>query len=100
MGWCTYKGLTFEWDDDKKNANPVEHDGITFEEAFDVFLDPGLVMVDASRNGESRDAVIGYGAKDRLLFAVFIERGEGESFRIISVFKAEAKYRKLYEEGS
>ena len=29
----------FEWDDDKGERNPVEHEGVTFEEATDVFYD-------------------------------------------------------------
>ena len=62
----------------KAAANPRRHDGITFEQAASVFFDPFFRLVDASRHGESRDAVIGFDAAGRLLFVVHIER-DGES---------------------
>lgn len=98
MGQTLHKGVLFEWDDAKKAANPVKHDGVTFEEAIEAFFDPGARLEDASRKGESRDAVIGYGAKQRLLFVVHIEIVEG-GFRIISARKAENEERRRYEEG-
>jgi uncharacterized protein len=50
--------ITFIWDDEKARINPINHDGITFQQAAESFFDPFLVVVDASRNEESRDAVI------------------------------------------
>ena len=50
-------GITFVWNDQKAAANPLKHDGITFPQAAEVFFDPFLAVVDASRNDEARDAV-------------------------------------------
>jgi uncharacterized protein len=40
----------------------VHKHGVAFEEAVAAFLDPLFVVVDASRNDEPRDAVIGFDA--------------------------------------
>lgn len=53
-------GTAFVWDEEKARRNPVLHDGITFDVAVEVFFDPFLRLVDASRNDEVREAVIGY----------------------------------------
>jgi uncharacterized DUF497 family protein len=50
-------------------------------------MDPLLVVTDASRNDESRDAVIGLDASGRLLFVVHIEM-DGDAIRIISARRA------------
>ena len=46
--------------------------GITFEQAAEAFFDL-LKVVDASRNSEIRDAVIGMDTRWNLLFVVHIE---------------------------
>ena len=33
----------FEWDDDKAEENPLNHDGVTFEEATAVFANDNTV---------------------------------------------------------
>lgn len=83
-------GTTFVWDDGKARINIATHGGVTFEQAAEAFFDPFLEIVDASRNDEARDAVIGYDVLGRLLFVVHIEFGE-EYIRIISARKATAK---------
>ena len=35
-------GITFVWNDDKAQLNPVKHDGITFQQAAEAFFDPLL----------------------------------------------------------
>ena len=35
-----HRGVAFSWDDAKAKANPGAHDGVTFDEALDVFFDP------------------------------------------------------------
>lgn len=85
-------GLDFVWDATKAAANLKKHDGISFEQAAQVFFDPFFRLVDASRNGESRDAAIGYDEQGRLLFVVHIEI-EGEFIRIISARKATREER-------
>jgi uncharacterized protein len=52
-------GITFVWNDVKAKGNPAIHDGITFQQSAEAFFDPFLIVVDASRNGEAREAVIG-----------------------------------------
>ena len=57
----------------------------------------GARWVNASRNDEQRFGVIGYGAKDRLLFVVHVER-LNDGFRIISAWRATSAERRIYEE--
>lgn len=83
-------GTTFVWDDGKARTNLAKHDGVAFEQAAEVFFDPFLEVVDASRNDEAREALIGYDLLGRLLFVVHIEFGE-EYIRIISARKATTK---------
>jgi uncharacterized protein len=90
-------GITFVWDDGKARSNPTNHEGITFQQAAEVFFDPFLVVVDASRNQEARDAVIGLDARWNLLYVVHIER-EQNVIRIISARKATRQERVEYED--
>jgi uncharacterized protein len=92
-------GITFSWNNEKAQANPLRHDGITFQQAAEAFFDPFLVLTDASRNDEARDAVIGLDARWNLLYVVHIEH-EGENIRIISARKATRQERLLYENGN
>jgi uncharacterized protein len=88
--------ITFIWDDEKARINPINHDGITFQQAAEAFFDPFLVVVDASRNEEARDAVIGLDSRWNLLYVVHIEREENV-IRIISARKATRQERTEYE---
>ena len=90
-------GITFIWDDEKARINPINHDGISFQQAAEVFFDPFLVVVDASRNEEARDAVIGLDTRWNLLYVVHIEREENV-VRIISARKATRQERVEYED--
>ena len=90
-------GITFVWNEEKARNNPIKHDGVTFLQAMEVFFDPFLIVVDASRNYEKRDAVIGLDKKWNLLFVVYIEV-EGDNIRIISARKATRIERQQYEE--
>lgn len=89
-------GTEFVWDARKAAGNPGKHNGVTFEQATAVFFDPLLRLVDASRNGEVRDAAIGFDATSRLLFVVHIQI-EDAAIRIISARKATAHERHDYE---
>jgi len=89
-------GTTFVWDEEKARLNIATHDGITFERGAEVFFDPFFRLVDASRNEEARDAVIGFDTLGRMLFVVHIEI-EGEYIRIISARKATPEERKEYD---
>lgn len=88
-------GNDFVWDADKAAANLRKH-GIRFEDAATVFMDPLFVFIDASRNDEARDAVIGFDRSGRLLFVVHIELEEDECVRIISARAAEPDEEALY----
>ncbi|WP_138497688.1 BrnT family toxin [Nostoc sp. PA-18-2419] len=89
-------GVTFVWNEDKARINPSNHDGITFEQATEAFFDPFLVVVNASRNDEERDAVIGLYRRCNLLYVVYIER-EKDMIRIVSAQKATSKECEYYE---
>ncbi|AUN95696.1 BrnT family toxin [Pseudazoarcus pumilus] len=79
-------GDSFAWDADKAMSNLRKH-GVRFEDAATVFADPLFIVVDASRNEEARDAVIGLDASGRILFVVHVEV-ESRFIRIISARRA------------
>ncbi|KPQ38609.1 MAG: hypothetical protein HLUCCO16_11900 [Phormidium sp. OSCR] len=89
-------GVTFVWNDEKARVNPLNHDGVTFQQAAEAFFDPFLSVVDASRNDEARDAVIGLDRRWNLLYVVYIEP-ENDTIRLISARKATRKEREYYE---
>src|SRR4030095_12084251 len=68
------QGITFIWDENKARENPRHHDGITFEQAAEAFFDPFLKVVDASRNEEARDAIIGMDTRWNLLWLLLDSR--------------------------
>ena len=80
-------GDQFVWDAQKADSNWHKH-GVRFEESATVFADPLFILVDATRNDESRDAAIGFDASGRLLYVVHIEI-EASFIRIISARRAE-----------
>jgi len=89
-------GTLFIWNAAKAQANIRKHDGVTFEQAAQVFFDPLFHLVDASRNEEARDAVIGLDKQSRILFVAHIEV-HGEFIRIISARKATFQERKDHD---
>ena len=92
------QGIRFVANRDKARRNPAKHQGVTFEQAAQAFFDPFLKVVDADRNEEARDAVIGMDAASKLLFVVHIEQ-EDDRIRLISARKATREERNLYENG-
>ena len=90
-----FNDVTFVWNGDKARINPKTHNGITFQQATEAFFDPFLVVVDASRNDEARDAVIGLDRRWNLLYVVYTERED--IIRIISARKATRKEREYYD---
>lgn len=89
-------GMAFVWNAKKAAANAAKHDGITFEQAATVFFDPFFRLVDASRNGEARDAVIGFDASGRPLFVVHVEVADA-AIRIVSARRATHEERREHE---
>lgn len=90
------QGIRFVANRDKAKRNPAKHQGVTFEQAAQAFFDPFLRVVDADRNEEARDAVIGMDVTSRLLFVVHIQQ-EDDHIRLISARKATREERNLYE---
>ncbi|MBW8073110.1 MAG: BrnT family toxin [Ferrovum sp.] len=89
--------MKIEFDPRKAVVNPVNHEGVTFDEAKSVLLDPYvLTKEDPDAQGERRFISLGMGAKDRILVAVWTLRGD--SIRLISAWKANQRQRKQYEE--
>jgi len=70
---------------------------VTFEQAAEAFFDPFLKVVDASREEEARDAVIGMDRQGRLLFVVQVAFEE-QAIRIISACTATREERRHYED--
>jgi uncharacterized protein len=91
-----FNGVTFVWDRRKAIANPRLHDGVTFQNAVEVFFDPFLRVVDASRNDELRYKVIGYDESSRLLVVIHVE-WQDEAIRILSAWPATATDRQIYD---
>ena len=90
-------GITFVWNEEKSLNNLSKHTGITFKQAAEAFFDPFIKIIDASRNDEARDAIIGLDTRWNLLFVVHIEF-EDDVIRIISARKATRKEREYYED--
>ena len=75
--------MEIEFDSGKAKANPINHEGVTFEEAKSVLLDPyALTREDTDAEGEQRFVSLGMGGKGWILVAVWALRGE--RLRIIS----------------
>ena len=89
--------MEIEFDSKKAEKNPINHEGVTFEEAKPALLDPyALTKEDADAKNEQRFVSLGMGAKGRILVVVWTLRGE--SIRLISAWKANQAQRRRYEE--
>jgi len=89
--------MEIEFDPGKAAANPLNHDGVTFEEAKAVLLDPfALTREDRDVVSEQRFVTLGMGAKGRILIVVWTLRGEAA--RLISAWKANQPQRRRYEQ--
>lgn len=90
-------GVSFFWDDAKARRNLAKHDGIGFPRAAEAFFDPFLNVVDAERNQEARDAIIGMDLDGALLYVVHLVV-EDDHIRIISARRATRAERAIYED--
>lgn len=89
--------MKIEYDPDKAAVNPLNHEGVTFDEAKLVLLDPyALTREDVDANGEQRFITLGMGAKNRILIVVWTLRGK--CVRLISAWKANQPQRRRYEQ--
>jgi uncharacterized DUF497 family protein len=91
------RGVRFRWASEKASQNQAAH-GVTFEQAAQVFFDPFVRYVDASRNDESREGAIGSDFDYRVLFVVHLIVEE-DHIRLISAWPATRDERRLYEAG-
>jgi uncharacterized protein len=84
----------FEWDAAKAERNLAKH-GFSFHEAREIFGDPDLATVNATRkeDGEARLKAIGR-VGDRLYAVIYARRGGAK--RLISARRANAKEEKIY----
>ena len=88
--------MQYQFDPAKASANPKHHDGVTFDEAYPVLLDPyALTKEDVDATGEQRLISLGMGSKARLLVVVWTQRGDEP--RLISAWKANQPQRKRYD---
>jgi uncharacterized protein len=88
--------MRITWDYKKAASNLKNHEGVTFEEAQHVLLDPfALTREDSDSEIEQRFVTLGMGSKNRILMVVYIYREE--TIRIISAWKANEPQRRRYE---
>lgn len=93
----TIERMEIEFDPEKAAANPWNHDGVTFDEAKAVLLDPyALTREDTDSQGEARFVTLGRGGKGRILLVVWTLRGDTP--RLISAWKANQPQRRCYEQ--
>jgi uncharacterized DUF497 family protein len=84
------------WDSKKAASNPKIHDGVTFDEAQHVLLDPfALTREDSDSENEQRFVTLRIGSKTRILMVVYTYREV--IIRIISAWKANEPQRRRYE---
>jgi len=86
------------WNDRKAQVNLNLHH-VGFDEAATVFQDPHAVMMydEDHSEDETREIILGYSNKQRLLFVSFTERKPKE-IRLISARLATRTERKKYED--
>jgi uncharacterized DUF497 family protein len=92
-----FQGQKFVWDVRKATANLKKHK-VAFETACEVFFDPFVLLVEAERKGETREAALGLTENWSLLYVVHV-LWEKDSIRIISARNATKRERKDYENG-
>jgi len=92
-----YKDSSFDWDENKNNANILKH-GISFYEAMTVFDDDNaLFKPDVSHsNDEDRFIILGFSTNPRLLVVCHCYRESESVIRIISARKATNSEREQY----
>ena len=89
--------IQFQWDAGNREKNWIKH-RVTNAECEEVFFNPHKRLLHPALHGahETRQILIGYTVRKRLLFIVFTTRGH--AVRIISARNAHKRERGLYEE--
>ena len=92
----SFKGLLFEWDQNKARTNFEKH-GVSFENACEVFTDPLLLYKETHDEDGATQAIIGETLNEHLLFVVHILKQQ-EVIRLISARPVTLHERREYEE--
>ncbi|MEZ5534153.1 MAG: BrnT family toxin [Thiolinea sp.] len=88
--------MEIEFDPDKAALNPINHEGVTFDEAKEVLFDPYALTVEDEDSGDEQWFIsLGMGAKNRLLVVIWTLRDD--RIRLISAWKANQPAKKRYE---
>ena len=97
-------GVRFEWDEAKNLSNQRKHDGVSFEEACQVFRDRlHLAVQDRIKGGEQRWQTLGTVQQFVILVVAHTLTEEDavggtvEVIRIISARRATPRERRRYE---
>lgn len=93
MGELEFRGLEFEWDDEKAKINLKKH-GLTFNDAILVFFDEFLIQDYDFEHSDDEDRIKVIGKVDEVLVVIYTERKE--KLRIISARRANKKERNDY----
>ncbi|MBM4276245.1 MAG: BrnT family toxin [Deltaproteobacteria bacterium] len=87
--------MEFEWDEAKRRENHRKH-GLDFRDAAKVFQGFTLTVENDRQNyGETRLITLG---KLEDIVVVMVHTFRGDNLRLISMRKAKAKERRVYEE--
>jgi uncharacterized protein len=91
----------FDWDDGNDRKNLHRH-AVTQAEAEQVFVDPGLLILDDQKHSHDDVRYQAYGrtSAGRLLHLSFTLRKDGVYIRVISARDASRKERARYEEAA
>ena len=95
--------MRFDWNPDKAKENEKKHEGVSFEEAVEVFYDENAVEDyddEHSDAEEIRYVRIGNSSKRllRVSFTIRQDETDNEIVRIISVRKGKTKEEEIYYE--
>ncbi len=95
--------MKFDWNPDKAKENEKKHEGVSFEEAVQVFYDENAVEDYDDEHSDAKEIRyfrIGNSSKRllRVSFTVLIDETDEEIIRIISARKGKPKEEKIYYE--
>ncbi|MDQ3131894.1 MAG: BrnT family toxin [Acidobacteriota bacterium] len=95
--------MKFDWNPDKAKENEKKHEGVSFEEAVQVFYDENAVEDYDDEHSDAKEIRyfrIGNSSKRllRVSFTILIDETDEEILRIISARKGKTKEEKIYYE--
>lgn len=92
--------ITFDWDENKNQANIKKHN-VSFEEAATVFYDDNALLISDPDHSDEEDRFIllGISQKTRMLVVCHCYRENDQIIRIFSARKATKQEEQEYERG-